>query len=212
MTNLRSKAVSYALAFAVCSLTSSSQTPETNELAGVPDLVLQIVPEKRSYRLNERGFARVEMRNQSKKTLCFSRPSQECRDSWPGSVLVTANPVFATENEMFICARCGGGTYPLEKLIAEIKTRWIWLAPNETYIMPAAPILADLRVMGRWELRAAYSPPEGSFNVAAVTKYLAKAAEAAGCSIPTGTFNAKPVFMEVLAAAPPDNPRPKPAP
>jgi hypothetical protein len=161
------------------------------------ELRLRIMPDKETYSLHDEIFTKVEFTNVSNLTVCFPEPAQEYVAASQG--VLTRKLIGSTgteENERFLEVFDGAGTWPRDKLIAEIKTQWVRLAPNETYVTKSSSG-GKLNAVGKWQLEASYRPPEGSFKPAAYRKYLASAAKKTGCTLPQMDISANKIVSIV---------------
>jgi hypothetical protein len=157
---------------------------------------------KETYSLHEPVFIKTEFTNLSDKTLCFPKPDQGRTNSVQGylAMEVTAPPG-DTEIEKFIEVIDGKGVWPREKLLSEIKQRWIWLPPHEVYVPDPAQVQTEFNFPGNWQIEETYQPPEGSFDRAGeYRKYLKSAALSVGCTLPETEVSAQPVTINITAA------------
>jgi hypothetical protein len=172
--------------------TQNSAPSEKNELT------LSIILEKEHYSSGEKLFTRTKFTNVSRTTLCFPQPSQEEIAAWLGVLRTTVTPpISGQEEEQFLEVFDGGGTWPRDKLLHEIKERWVWLRPTESYVTTSLGVRTTLSSPGQWRINVSYRPPEGSFHPAEYRKYLGSAAESVGCALPQAEIAADPVSFSV---------------
>jgi len=172
-----------------------------------PELKLRIVPDKETYVLYERVFAKAELLNLTDKTQCFPEPAQGVEVPSSGYLVTTAGLLDPPENEQsesdqFLEGFCGGLTWPAEKLRSEIEESWVKLAPNQVYVVKLTKALVNLRSSGQWQLKATYQPPQCSFNFDECMKYLRSEAKKVGCTVPEIRISAESIQVNV--APPPD--------
>jgi hypothetical protein len=182
----------------VCSPFAWPQTSKSPVKPRVSELKLQIIPEKETYSLADRLSVRTEFTNITGRTLCFPQPSQKDEVPAQGYVITEAiGPPDTPGEDHFLDHYDGGGTWPLDKLVQEIRERWIWLAPNAVYRTGLAQIRTNFSTPGQWRLEAAYHSPEGSFHPAEFRKYLSTAGRIAGCTVPQSVVSAEPISLSV---------------
>ncbi len=175
------------------------QAPRNPARSTVSELKLQIVPDKATYSLNDRISTKLEFMNIAGRTLCFPRPSQEAEEPEQGYVITKAvAPPETPDKDRFLDHYDGGIAWPREKLVQEIRERWIWLAPGAEYSTGSVQIRMKLSAPGQWRLEATYHPPEGSFGKPAeFRKYIDSASHIAGCTVPQGVVSAEPISFNV---------------
>ncbi len=178
----------------IFAVTMWSQTSKPNV-----SIELRTISDKETYALKESIMVKSELTNLSTKVLCFPRPSQVCEDSALG-YLVTKGipPAGARDTDQFVCHTDGGGTWPREKLILEIKQKWIKLAPGKQYVTETIHVPIDLTAAGQWQLETTYHPPEGAFQPTKFRDYLNSAAKEAGCWVPQGKVIAEPISITAV--------------
>jgi hypothetical protein len=197
------------LTIAASSICAQSQTSVKSKTirSSPPELKVKVISGKETYSLREDVFTKTEFLNLTDKTLCFPEPAQDVQVDGSGYLTVTAGHVNPEtrqfeEEESFIEHYPGGLTFPREKLVSEIEQSWVKLPPNQVYVLKSTKQRVNLSTSGQWQLRATYSPPECSYNVAECTRYLRSAAASLGCTVPGLVVRAKPATVNVLP--PPD--------
>jgi hypothetical protein len=164
------------------------------------DLKVRIIPDKTTYVLREKVFTKIEFRNSGSKTYCFPKPTRDCTNDYPGSVVTEGRPVpDAGEFDSFICHFDSGGPRAAD-LVLDIKQHWIQLGPNAEYVTESAEAIVSLNKPGEWVLETTYLYPTGAFHPAAVKKELTLAAERVGCTMPAVPILGEPVTIHVVAA------------
>ncbi len=184
------------------SIAARPQTANDLPASAAPLLKLRIILGKETYALHEPLFIKTEFTNLSDRTLCFPKPEQGRTVPVQG-YLVTGviAPPGDNEVEKFIEVFDGGGVWPREKLLSEIKQRWIWLPPHEVYVSDPAQVQTELNFPGNWQIEETYQPPEGSFDRAGeYRKYLKTTALSVGCTLPETEVSTQPVTISVMAA------------
>jgi len=175
-------------------LTQTQRKPVPSEK---PELRLSIILDKEAYSLREKVFAKTKFTNVSERTLCFPIPPQDEVVAVNGVLDTTLTLPDGSEDTQFLKIFDGAGLRSREELLQEIKERWIWLRPTESYVTKSAQIQIALSVPGRWRINTSYRPPEGSFRSAEYRKWLSSAAASAGCKLPHVEVTADPVTFSV---------------
>jgi len=200
---VRQQFLTVSLVFTVTVLTigAPSQTVDKKNRPETPLLRLTMISSKDTYALKEGILIKTIFTNQSDKTLCFPKPEQEIEVPAQGYLTIKiVGPPGASEIEAFIDHIDGRGTWPREKLLLEIKQRWIKLPPNETYTTALERVRATPDSPGQWRLTETYLPPEGSFGGDAYRNELKSAANNAGCTLPETEVSAETIMINVVAA------------
>jgi hypothetical protein len=182
---------------AACSCIGASQIQ--NRAKGTPaaELQIKILPDRRAYSIGDSITSKIEFKNLSGETLCFPEPAQGWSEDAQGSLSTKAIPPGESEQDKFLDHYDGGGTWPREKLIEEIKGQWIWINAGGTYTSKPVQPVTRLDKLGRWELKSDYVPPQGAFNPEGFRKYIGSAARTAGCVVPETMVSAESVYLTV---------------
>ena len=91
-------------------------------------LKMEILLRKETYRSTEDISTATSFLNLSDKTLCFPKPAQEQINSVQGFLTTKViAPVGDGDAEMFIEVVDSRGTWPRDKLVQEIKSKWVKL-------------------------------------------------------------------------------------
>jgi hypothetical protein len=182
--------------FSICA-SSNSQLRDSSQKT--PDLKVTVIPEKLIFALHEIVYTRTEFRNEGTKTYCFPKPSPDCTNDFPGSVVTTGRSISSNKDfDRFICHNDGRSVRTSK---AEIMQHWVMLAPKTVYLSDRAEAKVDLNSLGDWRLETTYSQPQGAFNPSAAKKYLTSQAESAGCILPPGPIKSEPVTIQVVDMA-----------
>ena len=175
-----------------------SQASAHSRHSRVGEFKLRIIPDKETYSLTDKLSTTKEFTNLTRETLCFPEPAEEVEEPAQGYLITkTIGPDGAAEDEQFIEHYSGGGTWPQDKLVKEIREQWIWLAPNAIYLTVPRVNIAKLETPGQRRLEATYRPPEGSYRPVEFRDYLETAARIAGCTVPHKVVSAKQVVVNV---------------
>lgn len=166
--------------------------PETE----APQLKLRVIPEKTTYRLGEGVFVKTEFTNVSGKTLCFPQPATEFEATYPGYVTTFGDLPAESDSDEMSDHYDSGPPWPEAKLLPEIRSRWTKLEPDAVYVTDSSKPRTSFRVAGSWRLMSTYHPPESAFNTADSRRYLARAAESLGCTIPR-KVSSEPAYVEI---------------
>jgi len=189
------------LALVVTSLHSPLARPQASAYprhSRVGELDLRIIPDKETYSLNDNLSTTKEFTNLTRKTLCFPKPAEEVEEPARGYLTTRlVGPDGAPEEEQFLEHYSGGGTWPQDNLVKEIREQWIWLAPNATYLTVPKVNVTKLATPGQRRVDATYQPPDGSYQPEKFRDYLNTAARIAGCTVPRKVVPAKQVVVDV---------------
>jgi hypothetical protein len=194
------RTLSIAFILSLTAIGASSQTADSiRPPTGSPLLKLRIVPSKTAYTLKETVLAKTVFTNVSDQTLCFPKPSQEIKAPEQGYLEIQAlGPPGAPGSEQFIEGIDGGGAWPREKLLSDIRKNWVKLAANGTYATDFARVHATLGEPGQWQLKETYQPPEGSFD-AGYRKRLKSSALSVGCALPDTPVSTEPITINIVS-------------
>ncbi len=191
--------ISFAmLVLGAFSIGALSQSPEKATPEKDAELKLRIIPNKETYALHEKVFTKTEFTNLTDKTLCFPEPVQDCINSVSGYVITRGSPLVSSpEVEQFICV-IDGRVGSREKLLADIKNRWIKLVPDAVYVTRSTEAKVSLDIAGQWLLKASYHPPEAAFGSVETSKYAVSAAREVGCAVPEMKVSDVPIAIIVV--------------
>jgi hypothetical protein len=176
---------------------ASAQTLRVPTASPKPELGLSIVLDKEAYSQGEKLFTKSRFTNTSEETLCFPEPPQGEIVAKNGVLSTTVTRPDGSEDTEFLKLFDARATWPREKLVQEIKERWIWLRPTESYVTKSVQRQFTLSTPGEWRIHMSYRPPEGSFQPTEHEKYLRSAAKSVGCVLPQTEIQADPVIFNV---------------
>ena len=159
-------------------------------------LKMEILLPKETYRSTEDISTATSFLNLSDKTLCFPKPAQEQINSVQGflSTKVIA-PVGDGDAEMFIDVVDTRGTWPRDKLVQEIKSKWVKLLPGHEYATESAQLKQKFDRPGEWQVQRTYSPPHGS---AQYREMIQSASAIVGCTVPLAKVSTETVTITIV--------------
>jgi len=160
-----------------------------------PELKIRVLTDKDNFVINEEVIARVQLTNETGKTLCFPRPATNEQVAVSGWIEMKAERANGSEHDEFIKVFDGRGKSGKE-LEKAVKNDWIKLKPGETYLASPFKTLGHLDEPGEWRLTATYHPAEGSFS-REYRKSLQKAAQKNGCTLPIVAAQSESVVISV---------------
>jgi hypothetical protein len=191
--------ISLLFTLSACAIVTASQTVASKNRSATPVLQLRIIPSKETYAPRESVITKTVFTNLSDKLLCFPKPEQGRQVAAQGYLAIqVVAPSESPEFEQFIEVIDGPGPWPREKLLSEIKERWIKLPPKETYTTEAAQVPATFGMPGQWQLKETYRPPEGSFQ-SAYREQLKSAALSVGCTLPDTPVPAEAITINIVS-------------
>ena len=173
------------------SLTQKTATAEK------PELALSVILGVENYSLRENVSPKARFTNVSNATLCFPEPPLEYVSADSGVLATTLRAPEGHDNSQFLEVFDGAGPRSREELLQQVKKRWVWLRPSESYTTKSVPLKTTLDVPGQWRIEMSYRPPEGSFRPAKYRKYLSSVAKSAGCTLPQVEIAAEPIGFSV---------------
>jgi hypothetical protein len=171
----------------------TAQTAAPDPTRKEPQLKLEIIPLKRSYRVGEIVFVRYKLTGLADGTLCFPVPAEEAQVSVAGYMLTEANPLTSDEKDKFI--EVYDARFPTdEQLRSDITTKWIKLGMSEPYKPKQVGKVTVLTESGQWTLQSTYHPPELNAREFSIVESL-------GCSPPNAEVHSTPVTITVLSSS-----------
>lgn len=164
-----------------------------------PVLQIKLIPSKETYALKESVMTKTVLANLSDKLLCFPKPAQGKHVAVQGYLEIqVVAPPGAPDTDHFVEVIDGRGTWPREKVLSEIKERWVKLPPKETYTTEAARVPATFDLRGQWQVQETYRPPEGSFGPG-YREQLKSAGLSVGCTLPEAPVPAEAIAINIVS-------------
>jgi len=175
------------------SLIHAQVKPQTTQTKP-PQLKLEVIPLKSSYRVGETVFVKYKLTSLVDGTLCFASPAVNFTGGFGGSLRSDViPPIQARDWDLFI--EHFWPTHPTaEQLRLDVANRWIRLGMSEPYTPKAKARIAVLSTAGEWVLKSTYRPPELKGDDRAVVESL-------GCTPPDMQVQSDPVTITVTNAS-----------
>jgi hypothetical protein len=127
------------------------------------------------------------------------KPAQQIQDPEQGYLVIHALSLGGADWDEFLEGFAGQASVPIEKVVLQIKQKWIKLPPSETYTTELARALNNIGTPGQWKLHETYMPPEGSFGGASYRNELKAAAKEVGCVLPVTRVEAQTTTINIVA-------------
>src|SRR5271169_4768147 len=148
--------VPFAIA-AVSPLLHAQIKPQETQ-AKPPQLKLEMIPGKKTYRVGEAVVVKYKLTNLSDTTVCFPRPDTKTEEELKGYVRTSAINS-QSETDYFIeSSWTRRDVRTDQELLEDANENWVKLAPSLSYVSEEARPLASLTT-GDWKLQSRYVPP-----------------------------------------------------
>jgi len=178
-------------ALVMLSFAKAQQSPPQDS-AKQPQLKLQVVSLRKSYKIGERLVVRYRLTSLADGTLCFPVPAIEVSGSFQGYVALDAHPRTPVETERDHFIEGFWPRHPDEaELRDEIGDHWIRLGMSEPYLVAKPDKTYVLNAPGEWVLLATYHPPNLSARELELVKSM-------GCTPPEVSVQSVRVTITVV--------------